>query len=237
MVYSHTKTYKGYIMLNTIPKVDNNEIFKYIKGYTEKYAISNYGNVYTFKRNKFMKPTVYKDLRINNTKATSYLRVKLRNPGTNGKLFPIHRLVALHFIDNTENKLTVNHKDGNGLNNHVSNLEWMTVQENIQHSIKNGWHSICSIEKQKEYLAKGNKSQSLNGRKYRLSLVGTNFVGSTLVSIEFLDDTSVKLKSAIIKCNCCEKERTITNSTFQTYIIDRKIINYCHTCASKRNKI
>ena len=50
--------------------------------------------------------------------------------------FAIHRLVALCFVENPDpNENTqVNHKDGNKLNNHFSNLEWVTPQYNTQHS-------------------------------------------------------------------------------------------------------
>lgn len=46
----------------------------------------------------------------------------------------VYRLVAQAFLENPENKRTVNHKDGNPLNNHINNLEWMTHSENTQHA-------------------------------------------------------------------------------------------------------
>lgn len=50
----------------------------------------------------------------------------------------VHREVALAFIPNPYNLPEVNHIDGDKHNNHVSNLEWVTHQQNVQHSFDTG---------------------------------------------------------------------------------------------------
>lgn len=61
-----------------------------------------------------------------------YERVLLKNKKIK-KNVSVHRLVAIAFIPNTDNKPCVNHKDGNRSNNHVDNLEWCTQSENVKH--------------------------------------------------------------------------------------------------------
>jgi len=101
------------------------ELWKEFNGY----HVSNFGRVKSF---KYKKPRILKP-RI----SLDYLRVELCFDGKH-KLFSVHRLVALAFIPNPENKPEVNHIDGNKLNNHISNLEWVTASENTRHSVDTG---------------------------------------------------------------------------------------------------
>jgi len=61
-----------------------------------------------------------------------YLCVALCRKGQKKKI-DIQRLVAIHFLPNPKNKPEVNHFDLNHFNNKVSNLEWVTRSENMQH--------------------------------------------------------------------------------------------------------
>lgn len=100
------------------------EIWKEIPGYECLYQVSNKGRVRGLVRNKILKQS----------KLTGgYLNVWL-SKGGKVKIKRVHRLVALAFLPNPQNKEYVNHIDKDVTNNNVDNLEWVTQSENQKHS-------------------------------------------------------------------------------------------------------
>ena len=113
-------------------------IWKPIKGFEGLYCINRNGIVMSVPRNGTSKNVKFRT----GTKMFSrgnkeYKAIILMKNGKQ-KRFLVHRLVAEHFIDNPENKTQVNHKDNNGLNNNILNLEWVTPKENIRHAMATG---------------------------------------------------------------------------------------------------
>ena len=102
-------------------------VWKYIKGF-ERYLIDTNGNIYDTKYNnrkicQWIDNTGYYQCNLYKDKKRYFKRE--------------HKLVAETFIENQNNLPQVNHKDGNKLNNKVSNLEWTTNSENTQHGYDN----------------------------------------------------------------------------------------------------
>ena len=120
------------------------EVWKTISGYESSYQVSNLGRVKSLKRkvsitrhgkthNKsipelVMKPQI-------NKRGKGYLKINLKRPN---RVLSVHRLVAIAFIPNPDNKPYINHIDGNPKNNLVNNLEWCTAKENAIHASENG---------------------------------------------------------------------------------------------------
>lgn len=107
------------------------EKWKHIDGYENLYKVSNFGNVISMNYNHTGK---VRKLAFGN--ANGYDRVVLCRNGLK-QTYSIHRLVASAFIENINNKPTVNHIDENKSNNRVENLEWATYSENINHGSRN----------------------------------------------------------------------------------------------------
>jgi len=115
------------------------EIWKQIAKFDNNYEISNTGKI------KSVDATIIRSNGVPYFRKGKELKYSSINGYSRGAVcvnkkmisYKIHRLVAEAFIENPLNKSEVNHIDGNKLNNNVSNLEWCTRKENIQHCIDN----------------------------------------------------------------------------------------------------
>lgn len=98
----------------------------------ERYEINEIGEIKNIQTSYVLKSTKDKD---------GYLQIGLRKPGIRKKFyFKIHKLVALHFLDLELDKLKqIDHIDRNKLNNHFTNLRWVTIQENINNRKNTCW--------------------------------------------------------------------------------------------------
>nr|DAR89802.1 MAG TPA: homing endonuclease [Caudoviricetes sp.] len=195
------------------------EIWKPIKGYEGKYEVSTHGRVRSLigsggeSRICVLKPFIAKTLSIN------YARVGLSKHQQNKTKF-IHRLVAETFIPNPENKPFVNHIDNNPLNNSVSNLEWCTQKENIQHSLKQGRRPQNTQQVMQQF-AEDKKAET--EQKYK-TLLGHCFVAYHLKGNK---------PRGFITCRCseCNSEFTLRIDIFsKRQKLNPNQITYCTHC-------
>jgi hypothetical protein len=129
-----------------------NEEWKNVKDYEGSYTISNTGKVkslskqrsesqpHIITKEKILKPVI---------NIHGYLQIVLTKNKIH-KIYTVHRLVAIAFLDIIENKNFINHKDTNKLNNNDWNLEWCTAKENTEHAMDNNlmdWSKVCKGEK------------------------------------------------------------------------------------------
>lgn len=138
------------------------EIWKDVKGYENRYWVSNYGRIKSKK--KVLKPTI---------NHWGYAVVYLYNNKMKRNNYFIHRLVANAFINNPKpDKFNqINHKDCNKLNNYIDNLEWCTQSHNQIHAVLNKKRSQVKLTPQKvieirEKYKTGNYTFTKLGKEY-----------------------------------------------------------------------
>lgn len=97
--------------------------------FNKNYLISNHGRIYSKITSKLLKTAIDK---------YGYEIISLQTD-SGRKTFKIHRLVIIHFGPVVIlGKKSVNHIDGNKINNNINNLEWATNKEQQEHAIKLG---------------------------------------------------------------------------------------------------
>lgn len=106
-----------------------------IKDYEHDYAIDCHGHILSLLTDQYVTPSV---------DTNGYLKVTLMKDGER-VVKRVHRLVAEHFLPNDDtSKTVINHIDGNKQNPDVTNLEWCTQQENVQHAHTTGLQTKTS---------------------------------------------------------------------------------------------
>ena len=167
------------------------EIWRDIPNYEGLYQASNKGIIKTLwfwsnftnqrhYREKILKPKISKD---------KCSRVDLWKGGEH-KTYLTYRLVLCAFTGKPyDYEMTVNHRDGNRLNNNIENLEWMSKENNIKHAFENGLMPYPFVE------------------VYSKETNELLFVGSKTIASLFLElnsgDISHKMKKGIFENDRC----------------------------------
>lgn len=137
-----------------------------IPGYEGEYAATSCGKIWSYKRKKFLKPSIQEGRE----------RVGLCKDGKQ-KWYLVHRLVAMTYIPNPNNLPEVNHRDENSLHNWIFNLEWISSLENkrygtrLERSVKGHKKPIYCVELDKVFDSASDASRELGMDQSTISKV------------------------------------------------------------------
>lgn len=133
------------LTLSIDPPYEEGEVWKYVKGYETRYMVSSFGRIFTIpqkvKRGNQLLTLKGGILQGSDDYNDGYMRVALIDDSGTRSDISIHRIVAENFLSHDDFKDQVNHIDGNKKNNCVSNLEWVSNLENIQHARRTGLYA------------------------------------------------------------------------------------------------
>lgn len=167
----------------TLSEVDKNKYLKsglkiiddakFIAINNTPYLISEDGKIFNTQKASFLIPFMKDATYLKYTLAYTFKRSPMN----------VHKLVATAFISNPYNLPIINHLDGNKMNNHVSNLEWTTHENNMKHAKENG---LMKSKLNNKLLSKAVIQLSLNGdyiAEYASSQEASRKTGITHTSI------------------------------------------------------
>lgn len=143
------------------------EVWKTIVGFP-MYQVSNLGRIKSLGNDRQRKEKILKFGKSTN----GYLQVNVGQKSKN-----VHRIVALHFIENPNNFRTIDHIDSDKSNNRVDNLEWVTHRENSQrYWRKNKLNWTKKPDRQRNYskIRKTIKNKDINWAKFVGRLANEN---------------------------------------------------------------
>lgn len=106
-------------------------LWKDVVGHEELFMVSSIGHIKSKRTGKILKA---------HTNKSGYVTIATRVGGRSGKnlCLRVHRVVAEAFIPNPKYKAEVNHINGIKSDNNLSNLEWASRQENVDHAVSSG---------------------------------------------------------------------------------------------------
>lgn len=130
------------------------EEWRDVVGYEGLYMISSLGRIVSIERTILQKNGIQRILKQTILKKGmskgGYETALLHNTHTR-KLLLIHRLVAIAFIPNLDNKPCVDHIDRNRSNNVVSNLRWCTYSENMKNPLSLPYYRAINLGRERPY--------------------------------------------------------------------------------------
>lgn len=160
-----------------------NIIWKPLKNYEGLYEISNTGKIKSLYKNRILKDSLTK---------YGYYQVQLFK-NKQYKQYLVHRLVAENFIENPENKPQINHINALKTDNRVTNLEWVTSAENMNHAKKLG-------------LLKGNEKSKYNAcKKVKDTITGIVYPSLKQASLD------LNIKYSILRSMLSKKQKNTTS--------------------------